>query len=358
MSCVLFISARPLDRAENIKAVWDAYDGEKEFMQTGTGREPDYRGEKYSLLVADELPNASPGKCIFIGHGMGAGKSYGLQQPGGYFRHPELITYAIASSEDMIPYVARFAGIPKEKVIPLGMPRTDAYFKAEKAETKQKHFLYAPTFRWWDWQPNWERLSRALPEGSVIDVKAHMVTGWIMPRQYSNIQEYSARKPSTPFLVQADAVITDYSSIMFDAMVLRKPVILFALDKDEYLEKRGMYCEYPERYSKYFCESEKALGKCMEQAEWDDYSEELRQFYAGACDGSSTARTIDLIKSVLEDEVKMMKVILPNGVIAESNNPVTVEQWKKAGYKEVVPAKPAEPPVEKAPETKRKGKKK
>ena len=65
-----------------------------------------------------------------------------------------------------------------------------------------------------------------------------------------------------------------------------------------------------------------------------------------------------MIKSVLEDEVKMMKVILPNGVIAESNNPVTVEQWKKAGYKEVVPAKPAEPPVEKVPETKRKGKKK
>ena len=29
----LFSSDRPLDRAENLKAVWDAYDGPKEFMQ-------------------------------------------------------------------------------------------------------------------------------------------------------------------------------------------------------------------------------------------------------------------------------------------------------------------------------------
>ena len=30
-----------------------------------------------------------------------------------------------------------------------------------------------------------------------------------------------------------------------------------------------------------------------------------------------------------------MKVVLPSGAVAESTNKVVIEQWKKAGYKEV-----------------------
>ena len=41
-----------------------------------------------------------------------------------------------------------------------------------------------------------------------------------------------------------------------------------------------------------------------------------------------------------------MKVILPNGTIAECNNPIVTEQWKKARYREV---KPEKEPVEKKP---------
>ncbi len=49
-----------------------------------------------------------------------------------------------------------------------------------------------------------------------------------------------------------------------------------------------------------------------------------------------------------------MKVILPSGAIAESKNPVVVDQWKKAGYREVLPpAKPKpEPKTEPKPELK------
>ena len=105
--------------------------------------------------------------------------------------------------------------------------------------------------------------------------------------------------PSTHFLVNTDTVITDYSSIMFDAMVLRKPVILFARDKQDYLKARGMYYPYPDKYSRCFCNDELELVEYMQTAEWDDHAEELRQFYAGSCDGHSTERTIDLIRSVL-----------------------------------------------------------
>lgn len=297
---ILFTSNRPLDRAENLKSVFNAYDGPKEFARLKTlSQRTDL--DKFDLQVTDELPNIAARKCIFIGHGMGAGKTYGLQMPNRFFYHPELITYAIASSEDMIPIVARYCGIPEEKVIPLGMPRTDAYFvEDEKVERPYRYHLYAPTFRSGPWQPDWNEIHWNMPKGHKLMVKPHMVTGQIIKSNFwDTIETYSPWSPSTPFLKMTETVITDYSSIMFDAMVLRKPVILFAKDKDRYLSERGMYNPYPKKYSKYFFDKEADLAKCLEHAKWDDSDEELRTYYAGACDGHSVKRTLELMRSVL-----------------------------------------------------------
>ena len=133
---ILFTSQRPLERAENIKAVYDAYDGEKAFARMDPYRQiPDLNSGKYELQVTDELPSATVGKCLFIGHGMGAGKTYGLDQPHRYFNRPDLITCAIASSEDIVPLVANQCGISESQVIPIGMPRTDAYFKKKRKKS-------------------------------------------------------------------------------------------------------------------------------------------------------------------------------------------------------------------------------
>ena len=306
MGIVLFTSNRSLDRAENLKAVFNAYDGPKEFFQTGRraqdwGTQPDFDSGKYSLLVADDLPDSSPGKCIFIGHGMGACKTYGLDQPYAYFRRPELLTYAIASSEHMVETVAKQCGISKSQVIPLGMPRTDAYFVPEKKVRRPyKYHLYAPTFRNGGWIPNWNEVHWHMPAGHKLMVKPHMVTGPIIRRNvWDSLEVYSPQSPSTPFLKMTETVVTDFSSIMFDAMVLRKPVILFAKDKDRYLRERGLYYPYPEMYSKYFFDKEADMAACLAYAEWDDSDEALRQFYVGACDGHSVERTLDLIRSVL-----------------------------------------------------------
>lgn len=301
MGIVLFTSNRPLERAENLKAVYDAYDGEKEFFHTNPwGAQPDYSTGKYSLLVADELPNDAPGKCICIGHGMAPGKKYGLDQPDPYFRRSDLITYAIASSVDMVPIVAGYCGIAEDQVIPLGCPRTDAYFTEEQAEQPSKCHLYAPTFRAGAWIPDFNRIHWSMPEGHKLMVKPHMVTGKItMWNSFDSIEMVSSAVPSTPYLLKMQTLVTDYSSIMFDAMVLRKPVILFAKDKDRYLADRGMYLPYPKGYSKYFFDDEQEMAECLEDAEWDDSFETTRQLVCGACDGHSVERTLDLIKSVL-----------------------------------------------------------
>lgn len=300
MGEVLFTSVRSLDRAENLKAVYEAYDGEKQFVQREWGKPiPELHSGRYCLMVTDELLNDTPGKSIWIGHGMGAGKTYGLQQPGTYYRKKGSITYAIASSKKMVRVVAAFCGIAENQVIPLGMPRTDAYFNKETSFHEGKKHLYVPTFRGGNWLPDFDWLSRLLPEDHELTVKLHMVTGDKVESSWDNIKTASAYVPSTPYLIETDTVITDYSSIMFDAMVLRKPLILFAKDKLYYLKSRGMYLPYPKDYSHYFAPDEFVLSKLIQEATWDDYSESRRKYYCGACDGHSTERMIDLIKECL-----------------------------------------------------------
>lgn len=294
---VLFTSNRPLERAENLKAVYDAYDGEKRFSKFRDIE--DLHSGRYSLQVTDELTNDTVGKCLYIGHSMGAAKTFGLDQPHPYFHRPSAITCAIASSLSMVPVVAKQIGISEDQVVPAGMPRTDAYFSAGSGNSEPVNFLYAPTFRGGRWYPYWDSLQEHMSPGDSMVVKAHPVTGHLLSREYRRIIEGDSRCPSTPYLMWCDVLITDYSSIMFDAFVMRKPVVLFAKDRQAYLRNRGMYCKYPERYSEYFCDTEKVLMWLAHKAKWNDNFERLREFHVGACDGKSTERVIALIRSMI-----------------------------------------------------------
>lgn len=297
---VLFTSVRPLERAENLKAVYDAYDGPKEFVQRENDKPiPSIHSGKFRLVVSDCTIEESPGKYIWINHGMGAGKKIGMQHPTYKFHRPDLVTYAIASSVHMVPVIASALGISESQVVPLGMPRTDAYFRMKQEPSPYRRHLYVPTFRAGFWMPDFSVVHRMMPEDDRLTVKLHMITGDTFASVWKQIDSAPSMVPSTPYLVNADTVITDYSSIMFDAMVLRKPVILFAKDRKAYMKKRGMYFCYPNDYSANYCETEEELAKLMQTAKWDEEAEAKRQFFCGACDGHSTERTIDLIKETL-----------------------------------------------------------
>ena len=293
---VLFTSVRPLDRAENLKAVYDAYDGPKEYVQRYYNKPiPDISSGKYRLVVTDGLMEESPGKYIWIGHGMGAGKTIGLQHPTTPFKGSSLVTYAIASSPEMVPIVAGFCGISEEQVIPLGMPRTDAYLSMEYIPHEGRHHLYAPTFRSGSWMPDFNKIWRTMPEGHELTVKLHMVTGDRFRSHWQHIKAASSMIPSTPFLVNTDTVITDYSSIMFDAYLLGKPAVLFEKSAG-YATVRGMYLDYPEEYCSRYATNEKDMVQMARFANGLKQTEKAcLDYVADMCDGHSCERICQLI---------------------------------------------------------------
>lgn len=297
--CVLFASNRPLERAENIKAVYDAYDGEKQYIRASRP-EVDMHSGRYRVLVTDELMNDSPGKMLFIGHGCGAFKTYGLDMPGTWFHRPDLITYAIASSETMVPILAKQLGLSEDQMVPLGFPRMDAYLKRQPERPADPYWLYAPTFRRYWIGIDWDVIHKHMPEGRRLIVKPHMIQPqWFDRSHWQGIEAAPSSVPSTPYLMGMDALVTDYSSIIFDAMVLRKPCVLFAKDLETYQRERGIYYPYPESYSTMFCEREEDLIPMLQEAEWNDRCEEIRDFFVGSCDGNSVQKTIELIRSML-----------------------------------------------------------
>lgn len=309
---VLFFSERNLDRAENIKAVYYAYDGgAKRFVTHRELREIDYlKHSSYGIAVDDDFGRYQEKPTLHIGHGIPGGKTYGLDQPNAYLTQAECnrIKYAIASSEHLVEHVARQCGIPKERVLPLGMPRTDSYRNKRKGDGKtelrhKRAYLYCPTFRSFNRgvKPDIDLglLDSLLNDDEVFAIKMHMVTGKFDMGNYKHIIQLDPDVPSAPYLFDCDVLITDYSSIVFDGHLLYKPIVLFEKDSEKYLQERGMTLEYPKDYAKNHCRDEKTLVKMLREAKRNSHDDFIRDTYTSACyDGMSTMRVVNLIEKM------------------------------------------------------------
>jgi CDP-glycerol glycerophosphotransferase (TagB/SpsB family) len=65
------------------------------------------------------------------------------------------------------------------------------------------------------------------------------------PSRYPNLLEYAPSKDVYPLMALSDLLITDYSSIFLDFLLLDRPILFFAYDLENYLSNdRNMYFDY------------------------------------------------------------------------------------------------------------------
>ena len=308
MSKVLFTSSRPLHRAENIEAVWDAWQGEKIFGQLNNYLACDelLRAD-IDLVVTDEFVNYSPVPVIMIFHGAAGGKSYGhdMERPYIIDDTTRQLDYVVTTSKDMIQLTAKQCRVPTEKVLALGMPRMDAYFKEWPRLSDKRVYLFAPTFRA-QGEPSfpdidWALIDSLLTDDECLLVKPHMVQDRLVFGKYEHIAHVPSQLQSTPFLMGCDVVATDYSSILFDAHVAGKPVVLFEKDA-RYRIFRRMYLPYPDGYAGRFARDETELVDVLRTATYQTESDlNCLDRCVSACDGHSTERVVALMEKVLNE---------------------------------------------------------
>lgn len=140
-----------------------------------------------------------------------------------------------------------------------GYPRNDElYGKLVRSDSIKG--IYLPTFRDWDRQGgklfndygfNAKKLSAEFRKLDVtLDMKLHPET--VLPEDIMNDLDQSDNISFVGYtdiyehLGKYDFIITDYSSIYFDYLILDRPVIFAPFDLDKYKSGRGMYFNYHE----------------------------------------------------------------------------------------------------------------
>ncbi|MER5632549.1 CDP-glycerol glycerophosphotransferase family protein [Streptomyces nitrosporeus] len=148
--------------------------------------------------------------------------------------------------------------------LPLGYPRNDVYFTAGPERTGKIRaelgippdrtvLLYAPTHR--DYREGFlplldpGRLSRELGEGYVLLVRAHYFYGRPAGRPGTGegagegVVDVTGHPSVEELCLASDALVTDYSSLMFDYACLDRPIITYAPDWPAYRAARGTYID-------------------------------------------------------------------------------------------------------------------
>ena len=302
-----------IQRAENIRTLYEAYDGEKDFISMRHGYYQALESGKYGLMVVDIFPDRTPGKCIMVWHAIQGGKLIGLGQKNGTYYKPEWEVYMDRIVVAGIVGVQMFnqcTGVPRERILNLGMPRTDKYIGKKKGDghtfmADKRAYLFVPTFRNYDETPfpciDWKWIDEQLTDDEVFVVKPHPYGHEWNMKEYDHIVAIDKMESSANYLMDADVVITDYSSTMFDAWLLHKPVVLFEKNPG-YLDTRGMYLRYPEAYSPRYARTEEEMVSLMKRAKAMTVVERnCMKYVANACDGHSCERICKLIKEMNED---------------------------------------------------------
>src|SRR5690625_219037 len=226
----------------------------------------------YGFLAAASFKSSV--KCVQIWHAVGAIKQFGLQDVSTIDRSPTAqkrfrdvynrFDYVVTGSEKMGKIFQDSFGLPEERLLRTGVPRTDFFFdpylmsRAEKliresypAIGQKKVILYAPTYRdnhlvSPDLPLELDRMYAALKDEYVLFLRLHpAVRGKFDFDKFPDFVFDVSHFPDVNRLLSvSDILITDYSSIPFEYALLERPMIFYAYDLVHYGETRGFWDDY------------------------------------------------------------------------------------------------------------------
>lgn len=266
-------------------------------------------------------------KVIQLWHACGAFKSLGFERmdkPGApplNTRVHKCYTHMPVSSYHSALHHAEGFCIDESKFYPIGIPRTDIFFDEEykkkttermyeafpRAKTAKKVYLYAPTFRgdnalnaYFPFEKvdfeKWGKFLKERDEYLIIKMHPFVREKIVIPEAYEDYMcDAASYREVNDILFIVDALITDYSSIIYEFSLLKgRPMYFFAFDQKMYEATRDFYEPYedtvPGKIVKNFDDLLDALAK-------EEYSKEALEAFVKKnftyTDGKATDRVID-----------------------------------------------------------------
>jgi len=175
--------------------------------------------------------------------------------------------YVIVGSTPLIPVYQEVFALPEERFLPLGLPRIDSFLAdnaAREAEDDllarhpefegKRRILFAPTYRGTGQAEAFypadaldlKEIFEFCGDNTVFLVKLHpfIKDALTIPADYAGRIFDVSSEDLKGLLPCADALVTDYSSIIYEYSLLDRPMYFFAFDLEEYQGERGFHWDY------------------------------------------------------------------------------------------------------------------
>ncbi|MFG1805833.1 CDP-glycerol glycerophosphotransferase family protein [Streptomyces sp. NPDC049040] len=206
------------------------------------------------------------------------------------------------------------------QTLPTGYPRNDVFYTSGPDDVRRARqalglapgttaILYAPTHR--DYQREFvlpldlERLARELGPGHTLLVRAHYFYGQSPQLEALHaagaVVDVSAHPCVEELCLASDALVTDFSSLMFDYANLDRPIVVHAADWAAYRAARGVYFDLlsgrPGETPGAVAHDEASLAEVFRGGAWSDGTAAalraaFRERFCGYDDGLAAERVV------------------------------------------------------------------
>mgnify|MGYP002579271670 FL=1 len=181
-------------------------------------------------------------------------------------------------------------GLPREDVLYKNNKNiTEKVYKYFNIESNRKIVLYAPTFRnesngnvyMSQYEECCKALNKKFSSDYIMLVKMHpnVIMDSSFVKYNKNVKNATMYPDIQELISVADVVITDYSSVAFEAGIVNKKVFLIAKDFEEYIKKERQFKfdlnDIPFKIAK----TESELIENINKFSYDEYKQRLKVFY-------------------------------------------------------------------------------
>lgn len=285
-----------------------------------------YASAEFVFICDNFLPVSACRKrrdttVIQLWHGCGAFKKFGYDTAGDipkYYKGNVYKNYDIVtvSSDECIKHFSSAMKLDESIFKPIGVSRTDVFFDKVFLENSKELFfkenpdaigkkivLWAPTFRG---NPGNPYLVGDEAVAQLADELRNCNEWYFVTKSHPHMKkpvilDAESDIPTEMIFPVADLLITDYSSVIYEYALFKKPILIFAPDIENYKSERGFYLDFESLPAKIVTKSDKLTIKAVEDAisEFDENkTNEFLDKYMTSCDGRATDRIVEYVKEI------------------------------------------------------------
>ncbi|MCD7867281.1 MAG: CDP-glycerol glycerophosphotransferase family protein [Clostridiales bacterium] len=292
------------------------------------------------VIVLDEftphvhcLPIGDDTKVVQLWHACGAFKTFGFTRMGKPKGSPQRTRnhrsydYVTVSTKNVRICHSEGFGIPTANVVPTGIPRSDVFFDGEyRARTRKRLYeqypmlqgkkviLFAPTFRGHVKEDAYypmekfriDSFMKAVGEEYALIVKHHpfVTEKHPIPEKYKDrVLDLSCETELNDLLFLTDLIITDYSSLVFEASLLDIPMMFYTFDLKKYIQERDFYFDFETFVPGHFFYTQKRLEQAILEKNFArEKVDAFKRRFFDDFDGHSTDRVVALLYEAMKGQ--------------------------------------------------------